>query len=302
MSGRSYVKHRNDRPSPRPVSITRRLGKAASASPAVTIIIPTADGTREGYLPALLQQLESQTWQDFEVIMVEGDNRQGRAINTAADEAIGQFLVTFDDDSRLGSNEVLQRLVETMQTHPDVGMAGGENRVPEDAPWLVRRLMTEVPRRSTPPVVQVTDSDLAEHPCLIMRREVFLAVGGENELIPRGLDPYLRHAFRQAGYRVVVAPGIVYHHLPPRGLLTIVRQFFRNGSQSRFCSRNFPEWVYETPDTHGSFHARRPLWYRVARGLAGMVWSVLTLRWVNLLCSLSYACGWAWEELSSRKR
>lgn len=302
MSARTFVKHRNDAPPAREVKITRKLGRAAAADrpPLVSIAIPTADGAREGYLPSLLRQLETQTFQDFEIIVVEGDNRQGRAINTAADEARGTWLVTFDDDTRLGGDDVLQRLVDGVRGQADVGMAGGENRVPDDASWLVRRLMAEMPRRSTPPVHAMTDSDLAEHPCLIMPRDLFQTVGGENELIPRGLDPYLRNAFREAGYRVVILPGVIYHHLPPKQLSTVVRQFFRNGAQSRYCSRKFPQWVIETPASHGEFKARRPLAFRVARGVWNVVWSLVTLRWVRLVCSVSYAAGWLWEDVTAR--
>ncbi|HEY4003322.1 MAG TPA: glycosyltransferase [Candidatus Xenobia bacterium] len=302
MSVRAFVKYRNDQPPTRPVKISRRLGRDVQGTPLISIAIPTADGAREGYLPALLRQLETQTLQNFEVIIVEGDNRQGRAINTAAEQALGRYLVTFDDDSRLGSDDVLSRLVEGMERHADVGMAGGENRVPDDASPLVRRLMSEMPRRSTPPVTALSDSDMAEHPCLIMRRDLFLAVGGENELIPRGLDPYLRHAFRAAGARVAVLPGVIYHHLPPSRLTTVVRQFFRNGSQSRYCSRKFPQWVYETADQHGRFEARRPLYFRILRGIRDMAHSVVTGRWVHLICRLSYAAGWMWEEITARFR
>ncbi|NMA29090.1 MAG: hypothetical protein GX934_15150, partial [Burkholderiales bacterium] len=155
-----------------------------------------------------------------------------------------------------------------------------------------------LPRRSSPAVSRITDSDMAEHPCLAMPRAAFMAVGGENELIPRGLDPYLRTAFREAGYRVVVVPGVVYHHLPPATLIRLLRQFFRNGAQSRYCSQLYPEWVYDTLEEHGAGPAPRvPVGGRALRLARGVVQAALKGHWVHVACRLSYAAGWLWQSL-----
>jgi len=86
-----------------------------------------------------------------------------------------------------------------------------------------------------------------------MRTAEFKQVGEENELIPRGLDPYLWMEFRKQGKRVVVVPGVVYHHLPPERLSRLLRQFYRNGIQAAFTNRHYPEWAIETPSRHGPF-------------------------------------------------
>ena len=208
--GRAFVRHRlsgfhGTLWASRPVS-----------APRVSVVIPSRDAWGKGYFPRLMDQLFSQTvWGRCELLVVLGDTRQGRAINAAADAATGEFLLTMDDDETLGSDGVIEALLAAMDENPDVGMAGGMNQVPEGAPTFVRRVMEEIPRRLTPRVDRVTDSDLAEHGLLMMRRAVFLTLGGENEVLPRGLDPYLRREFRRAGWRVVVAPGAFYSHLPP---------------------------------------------------------------------------------------
>lgn len=294
---RAFVKHRNDDPPPRQPGVTRRHADGRTVR--VSVVIPTADGSRDGYLPALLTQLESQTFQDFEVIVVEGDNRQGRAINTAVDQARGEYIVTFDDDTRLGDRHVIERLVSVLEADEEIGMVGGANVLPPDVSPFVRRVMRELPRRLTQPVDRVTDSDMAEHPCLAMRRSVFMQVGGENELIPRGLDPYLREAVRSAGLRVVVAPGIRYHHLPPRRLRELLRQFFRNGAQSRFCSARFPQWVYETAEDHGHFEPRRSLVQRIVRSVLHLGRALLRGHFVYVACRVSYGLGWLWEMMRS---
>lgn len=260
--------------------------------PRVSIIIPTSDGQRHGYLGQLLDQLTEQTWQDFEIITAAGDTRQGRAINLAAEHARGEYLLTFDDDSRLGGEEVIQRLVDALDRDATIGMAGVENRVPADACWFVRRMMAEVPRRSSPPVAEVTDSDMAEHPCLMMRKDAFYTVGGEHEVIPRGLDPYLRQAFRQAEYRVVVIPGAWIHHLPPPTLSVALRQFYRNGRMSALVSRDFPELALDNALSHGQVEVvSRPRWYRMLRHAARLAGAVCQLRWVYAITATAYAAG-----------
>jgi glycosyltransferase involved in cell wall biosynthesis len=285
-----FVRHRND---DSPARLTVSDGAAVGANgPRVSIIIPTADGRRHGYLDQLLLQVREQTFQSLEMILVAGDSRQGRAINLGAETARGEYLLTFDDDTCLGTPLLIERLVAAMDADPSIGMAGVENRVPEDASWFVRRLMREVPRRCSPPVTAVVDSDLAEHPCLMMRKAAFYQVGGEHEIIPRGLDPYLRREFRAAGYRVVVVPGVWIHHLPPPTLSHALRQFYRNGRMSALVSRQFPDLALDNALRHGEGEIRvQPRWLRAVRHGGRMLGAFLGFRWIYLATSAAYGIG-----------
>jgi glycosyltransferase involved in cell wall biosynthesis len=238
-----------------------------------------------------LGQIDAQNFRDFELIVVRGDNRQGRAINTGAALARGKYLLTLDDDTSLPEHMIFSKLIQVMQEHSNIGMVGGNNVIPEDANPLVDRVMRQLPRRSWSPVQEITDSDLAEHPCLMMRTTQFKALGGENELIPRGLDAYLRDAFRKAGFRVVVAPGVIYHHLPPDNWNRLLRQFFRNGYQAAYVNIHYPQWVIETPDTHGDFSPRMPLKRRVLRFANRLLQMVLSGKVVGAALEMSYAIG-----------
>jgi glycosyltransferase involved in cell wall biosynthesis len=262
-------------------------------SPVVSVIIPTRDAYGKGYFPLLLEQLKRQTaWNESELIVVKRDTRQGRAINVGVALARGRYIITMDDDESLGDTRVIERLLEVMEKDHTIGMAGGRNVIPPNAPFLVRRAMKEIPRRSTPQVEAITDSDMAEHGLLMMRKEVFTKVGGENELIPRGLDPYLRREFRGAGYRVVVVPGANYSHSPPNNLTKLIKQFYCNGKQAAFCNRFYPQWVFETPDTHMSvFVERRTFAYRAARYLVNMVMRAFKGHLIYVTVSLAYAVG-----------
>lgn len=285
---RSFVRHRH--PGVSPAVVWRGSGLAA---PRVTIAIPTGDAHRDGYFPQLLAQLESQPLAEWEVIVVRGDPRQGRAINIAAALARGKYLLTLDDDTSLPDPPALEKLAAVLDAHPDVGLAGGNNVVPAEASAFVRRAMREIPRRSWAPVTALTDSDLAEHPCLMMRTAEFKAVGGENELLPRGLDPYLRQAFREAGQRVVVVPGVIYSHLTPASRTGLLRQFLRNGRQAAFVNRHYPQWVIETPEAHGAFELQVPFARRAARYAGELLRSLLSGQWIWFSCQVAYAAGFA---------
>ncbi|MBI4553987.1 MAG: glycosyltransferase [Candidatus Latescibacteria bacterium] len=273
----------------------------SSPSPAVSVLIPTADAERGGYFRQLLRQLEAQTFQDFEVIVIQGDSRQGRALNTGAAAARGEWLIILDDDTRLGHPEVFDNLVRTLRAHPDIGMAGVANTVPDDAPWLVRRVMSEIPRRHSDIVTEIIDSDMAEHPCCIIPKRVFRQIGGENEIIPRGLDPYLRREIRQAGYRVVVIPGTYIHHLPPARLMILLRQFFRNGRQAALCTRLYPQWVVELTEQHGAaVPERASLDRRLVRAGMRLLTALVTGRVIYLITTVAYQAGFVYEYLRTK--
>jgi len=271
--------------------------------PTLSVIIPTLDGHRQGHLSHLLEQLEQQSFRDFETIIIKGDNRQGRAINTGASLARGRYLLTLDDDTVLGHQDLFAKLVQVLDEKPDIGMAGVPNLIPEHASWFVKRAMAEIPRRSSPMVGQTTISDMAEHPCLTMRRDVFFQMGGENELIPRGLDPYLRQAFRGAGYRVVVIPDVSIHHLPPATLRQLVKQFFRNGKAAAYVNKFYPQWVYDLTTSHGELVKPQVGWmHRLGRQVVRLVGAIAQLRFLYLVSQGSYLLGFLWGFMTLEDR
>ncbi|MBU0712663.1 glycosyltransferase [bacterium] len=261
--------------------------------PFVSIIIPTADATRDGLLPSLFEQLKQQTFQDFEIIVIIGDTRQGRAINCGAQVAEGKYIVTFDDDTKLGHADLLEIMVNQIEQHSDIGMAGVANLVPENASFFVKRVMKELPRRTSPMVDKIIDSDMAEHPCCIIPRKIFLEVGGENEIIPRGLDPYLRQEIRNTGYRVVVLPNVYIHHLPPKTFRKFVKQFYRNGKMAAYVNKFYPEFVIELTTQHGDeVSEKRSLITRIFSYIGRLLKTFLTLRLFYLLSLVLYLTGY----------
>jgi GT2 family glycosyltransferase len=295
---RPFVRYVNPEPSPGAVWQPSPSGEAVQLS----VVIPSRDAYRDGYFPKLLGQIGRQEFRDFELIVVRGDPRQGRAINVGAALARGTYLLTIDDDISVPDPETFGKLVAVMQANSNIGMAGGNNVIPAEASRFQRRVMREIPRRSSQPVSKITESDLAEHGCLMMSSELFKAVGGENELIPRGLDPYLREAFREAGKRVVVVPGVIYHHVPPESWRPLLQQFLRNGQQAAFANRHYPQWVIETPSKHGRFRARVPFPIRVLRSPVRLGYALLTGRLIWFVCELAYAAGFIREWMFPKEK
>ena len=169
--------------------------------------------------------------------------------------------------------------------------------MPKDAKFFVRRVMKELPRRAWTPVQKMIDSDLAEHPCMIMRTEEFKFIGGENELIPRGLDPYLRQEYRKLNKRVVVIPEVLYNHLPPDNFMKILLQFYRNGRQAAYTNRHYPQWVIETPARHGQFKVRQSFFLRFLRFPIRLLRALFTGKPIWFLCEVIYAFGFAFESI-----
>jgi GT2 family glycosyltransferase len=268
----------------------------------VSVVIPTADRSRSQELDRLLRQISDQSLQRVEVIVVEGDRRQGRAINTAAAIARGDFLVTMDDDTQLGDARVIEHLVTAMEQDPTIGIAGAASVIPSDAPPIVRRAMREVPRRSSPVVDVVTESDMAEHPCLAIRRRLFYQVGGEHELIPRGLDPYLRAEVRRLGYRVVVVPETWIHHLLPSTFRGILRQYYRNGTGAAYVKKFYPQWVIEQAEVHNEpAGGRTSLSARAFRYIGRTARAIRRGQWVYLGTLGAYSLGYAWGMATLRR-
>jgi len=288
---RVFVRYRN--PSHSDCAVWHR--KQCADHVVLSVVIPIANGSRMEQLLRLVRQIEAQDMQDYELFIVWGDSRQGRAINIGAWLSRGKFLLTLDDDTSIPDPDTFRKLVDAMEEHADIGMAGGNNVVPDGASSFVRKAMEQIPRRSWKPVREITDSDLAEHPCLIMRTDVFRCVGGENELIPRGLDPYLRQAFREAGWRVVLVPGVRYHHLLPDSLPRLLRQYFRNGRQAAYVQKYYPQWMIETPVGHGPFRIQVPFASRVKRFPFRLLEAMVKGKPIWLASELAYALGFVCE-------
>jgi len=271
--------------------------------PRLSLVIPSLDGHRNGCVPRLLESIAEQTVTDHELLLIKGIAPQGKAINQGAEKARGEIIVILDDDSMLADTHVFARLVETLEADPTIGMAGASIVPFPDANAFQQKAARQFPRFHTPVVEEITDSDLACHGCCAIPKRVFEAIGGEREDLLRGLDPDLRVRLREAGYRVVLAPGARIYHPMPATWPGLLRIFFRNGYGSAYAYKFQPDCVFET---HESLHAagfqpRTTLAYRLARYPLRLLRALLRLELMRFGAYCAYALGYVWGLLTARE-
>jgi GT2 family glycosyltransferase len=276
--------------------------KAPSATPRVSVIIPSLDGHRGGAVPRLLRSLHEQSFQDFETHVVKGVRPQGRALNQGARAARGSVLIIVDDDACLADPHVLERLLDVLERDPAIGMAGASIVVGPDATPFQRRAACQFPRFNMPVVDEVTESDMACHGCCAIPARVYWEIGGEREDIVRGLDPDLRVRLRDKGYRVVLAPNTRIYHPLPDGWRALLRIFFRNGFGSAYALKYQAESVYETDekvDARG-FKPRTSLGYRILRFPGRLALAFLRGQEMRFAAYTAYAAGYLWGMASAQ--
>jgi len=271
--------------------------------PRVSVIIPSRDGYRDGFVPALLASVSAQTFADHEVIVVKGIFPQGKAINQGAAQARGEILIILDDDSCLADETVFQAIVDVLDSDKSIGMAGASIVLSPDASVFQRRAGKQFPRFNTPVVEEITDSDFACHGCCAIPMRVFEDIGREREDIIRGLDPDLRERMRQAGYRVVLALRSRIYHPLPDGWKPLLKIFFRNGYGSAYTRKYKPDSIYETHETlnMGAYRARTTFPYRILRFPFRLLKAILTGRLMRFAGYCAYACGYVWGMLTARE-
>lgn len=285
------------------IPYTRAMSTTAPDTPHLSIIIPTWDGYRDGCVPRLLESIAGQTYTSHETLLIQGVAPQGKAINQGAAQARGEILAILDDDSMLADDGVFARLVETLDADATIGMAGASIVLFPDSNSFQQKAALQFPRFHTPVVEAITDSDLACHGCCAIPKSVFEAIGGEREDILRGLDPDLRVRLREAGYRVVLAPGARIYHPMPKNWRGLLRIFFRNGFGSAYAYKFQPDCVYETHESLHSedFQPKTTLAYRLARYPLRLARSLAAFQFMRFGAYCSYALGYGWGALTARE-
>ena len=260
--------------------------------PDVAVIIPSGDRSRDDSLRGLLGDLERQTLKPAQIEIVRGVSPNGHARNTGWARTHSEYLVFLDDDVRLGSDDVLEKLVAALQD-PEVGLTGTSQLLPRDSTPLQRSWAEQISRSQSPVVEVLTDSDMVTTQCCATRRDVLERLGGFHSKILRGVDPELRHRYRQAGLRICIVPGVWHYHPMPACWRALWKMAYRNGYSSAFAQKHFPETVLFNPEGHvDQFEARPSLVSRVTRRGLGLLRALLGGRWGGLVYDVAYAAGY----------
>jgi len=263
------------------------------SAPAATVLIPSLDGDRSGNLKGLIEDLEQQTFQDFELLVVVGVTPNGHARNVGAAVARGAVLICIDDDMRLGHERVLELMVKALNEHPEFGVVGISDQIPPDASWLQRRMAAQIPRSLFPIVDDFVDSDMVSHHCLALRRAVWDEVGGESDTLVRGTDPDLRYRIRKAGYRVVIVPQTWGYHPHPKTLSGLMRQWYKQGAGAADVFLTEPHMAIDTPDSFQEKESyRRSFPRRVSDSIGRLLATIFKAQEISLLCQAAYALGY----------
>jgi glycosyltransferase involved in cell wall biosynthesis len=264
--------------------------------PEVSVIIPTWDGQRGGNVPRLVEQFKQQSLEQVEVILSVRESPNGYARNLGAQMARGEFLVFADDDAILGDDSVLERMVNVLRKHEDVGMVGVSQQIPLDANEFQQRCAEQIPRAVSPIVEELTDSDMVTTLCLLIRRGLFEKIGGMNDWILAGVDPDLRQRVRSAGYRVAVAPRTWAYHPAPDSFNELVRYGFKKGSFTAWQYRFARDLMYDCPEGHvGDFKPQTTLPFRIVRRGKQLLVSIVRMRLLGIVYDMAYGSGYLWR-------
>lgn len=258
-----------------------------------SVIIPVLNIETNPYLNNILCSLTEQTFLPEEVHLVAGDRRQGRAINYGVSKASSKYVATVDDDTQIDDPELFKKLLAAMEKEDSIGMGGAACCIPDSASNFQKKTMKQIPRRFFPVQKANVDSDMVQHPCLVMPRQLFLDIGGEDGELIRGLDPVLRKKVRDKGKRVTIIADTWIYHLIPDSFWKVVKMYYRNGRGSGYASRNYPDRVLELSDGYdaGEFVERRNMFYRVSRRIWSLFLSIVTFKYIKAATDIAYAFG-----------
>ncbi|MBD3184294.1 glycosyltransferase, partial [Candidatus Poribacteria bacterium] len=128
--------------------------------PSVSVIIPSLDGSRDGNVPKLLDDLSKQTIQPLDIHVVKGVKPNGLARNVGVKEAKGDVLVFLDDDIRLGHEHIIENLIFPLIDDNSMGMTGASIQIPEDSSWFQKATARQTERNEFPVVDKITESDM----------------------------------------------------------------------------------------------------------------------------------------------
>lgn len=218
------------------------------APPKVSVIIPSYDGSRGGNVEKILSDLKNQTFQDFDVDIVTGVKPNGKARNAGVARARADFLLFIDDDTTIGTDLLIENFIRVLEADNRIGLVGASRLLFPEATAFQRKCQTQLMRTEFPVIQSITDSDMATHDCMAMRKSVYLEVGGESDVLQRGTDPDLRFRLRKAGYRIVIAPDTWIYHPVPKTFNDLVTKAYKNGVASAWVFKNYPDMAYEAPE------------------------------------------------------
>ncbi|RME78601.1 MAG: glycosyltransferase [Chloroflexi bacterium] len=204
-------------------------------APRVSVILPVYN--QEEYLPAALESVLNQTWQDFELIVVndgstdrtpeiletyrrqygftvihQENKKLPGALNTGFQQARGEYL-TWTSSDNIMLADMLETLVAALDAHPDVGMVYADWEVIDENGESLGVVHTF----DYDPHLLMRDNYI--NACFLYRRICQETVGLYDPayILAEDWEYWLRIASR---FRLMRVPKVLYRYRVHRGSLT----------------------------------------------------------------------------------
>lgn len=214
--------------------------------PEASIIIPSRDGYRDGNVPNLLKDLKKQDFNCFEIIIVINASPCGRAHNIGVKKASTENIIFMDDDVRLRDNNLVSKLVEFI-SKSEIGICGASQNIPPDSNRFQRQCAAQISRAEFPEVKEFTETDMATHACMAIKKETYEQTGGEPGEMFRNDDSYLRYKVKSKGLKTGVIPRAVVYHPMPENFLQFLKMNFNNGKYYSYDYQYYSEFILYNP-------------------------------------------------------
>lgn len=273
--------------------------------PTVSVVIPSLDGNQED-----LNRLEEAVrdsgipTENLEVIASIGIQPNGRARDAGAIRASGDYLIFMDADVSFPEPGNLRTLIEFLDQHEEVGLAGTAQQLPDSLSKRERNKALQIPRSHVETVNTFRESDMVTHACLAIARDRFESIGMEHPNLISGTDPDLRHRVRSRGWKVGIVPDTRVEHPPVMELGKLLKKRFRMGRWSRRVKRRYPDYhLATTPDiTTPSEADRNTLLARIKRNVSQFIQQLSKGQVRGILARVAYLLGYSVESLFGGER
>ncbi len=195
------------------------LTALASATPELPYEVVVVDNGSTDGTPEFLRRLGG----DVQIIRNEDNRGFSKACNQGARVAKGRYLVFLNNDT-IPQQNWLAPLVQEVEEHPEVGVVGSKLLYPdgtiqhagvvfsreEGLPYhIYQRWPADAPAVNKRREVQAVSAA-----CVLIRRDLFNAVGGFDETFVNGFeDVDLCLKVRERGKQVIYQPRSVLYHL-----------------------------------------------------------------------------------------
>lgn len=267
--------------------------------PTVSVVIPSLHGESENLDRLSNEVLDSGIpRENLEILVAVEIRPNGRARDAGVLYASGEYLIFMDDDVSFPDPVDLKRLIEFLEEHESVGLAGPAQQIPPDTPEVIQERAHQMPRSHQPVTDTFVESDMVTHACMAIAYSTFLKVGMEHPNLISGTDPDLRHRLRRTGRAVGIVPGTRVYHPPISGWTDLVQKNFRGGRRSRAVQRNYKDHhlsaeptIQSTEDSHSQDSFIRKVSNHGSRMLSG----VLGLKVWWIVAQVAYLTGYLSE-------